>query len=1034
MRKIALLLFGVLLATTSLLAQTRTVTGRVITEKGQGIAGVTVATKSSKGGTQTDANGNFSISVSETDKVLIISSVGYKSENYKLDGSSVVNVVLQESNTVLDEVVVTGYSSQKKSTFSGAATVLKAANTVATVPVGAFDQALQGRAPGLQVSSGSGQPGTSATVTIRGIQSIQGSGTQPLYVIDGVPLPAGDVATINPNDFETITILKDANASALYGARGGVGVIVITTKRGKSGTSNFSYRSQFGFTQAPAATNFDLMNSREILQYEERLKLTGNPGWNYSKNNPVYGTLSATQQARYDFLLDSIGSINTDYSKILFRQGMSQSHDLNFSGGNEKTRFYLSASYFDQEGTDLTSRLKRYVARFNVDHTTGKLLMQFNMSAGYSVTTYSEGEFRGNSARNSFQIVWRAKPYEIPLDKDGKPIFGASTNLALKQVGNNIEGLQNTVNEQYQIKINAGLTLAYKLLPSLTIKNVFGIDVADDRWQRAIAPNSYIGSLQTNNSGFLAESYKVNAQLINTTGIVFSKKFNRNDLELGAYFEIIKGYQKGLGFSLFNLDKRLTETGQGAGALPIGAGQTTYPQNASSAKSEFGIRSYFATARYTYDGKYTLNANVRSDGTSRILNPSNREITTWSVGATWNVIAENFMQKQNLFTDLSVRATYGQVPNIGSIATNAFAVNGGLVSVTNYLGPQLPSFGTNTGFAGSAITGLNATTPGNPDLRIENVQKTNIGIDLAMFKSRLRLTFDYYSNKTIDLFVNQPLGATTGFGGTTLPINAGTMTNKGIEIALAVDVIKTKKIDLTVGFNHAINTNNIEDLGLVDDYQLGTFIIRKGLPYGSHYTQHYLGADPATGKPVFEKADGTSTTDPAQGANFATYGTFLPKHVGGFNLDFRYGNVTISALFSYQFDVTRYNNIENWITRGVAGYQSAVNGSKRLLTDQWEKPGDVKFYQSPSYDRGFNSSDIQDASFLRFRNLSIAYNIPGFDFKGTKVIKSARFYVQMQNIAIWSPWRGPDPEDNNNISLNEFPNPKMIVTGLDINF
>jgi hypothetical protein len=234
--------------------------------------------------------------------------------------------------------------------------------------------------------------------------------------------------------------------------------------------------------------------------------------------------------------------------------------------------------------------------------------------------------------------------------------------------------------------------------------------------------------------------------------------------------------------------------------------------------------------------------------------------------------------------------------------------------------------------------------------------------------------------------------------------------------------------------NHTINKNVIEDLGPVSEIPTGTFIIRKGLPYGSHYTQHYLGADPATGKPRFEKADGTETLDPGAAALFAKFGTFLPKHVGGFTLDYRFKNLSISALFSYQFKVSRYNNIENWITRGIAGYHSAVNASKRLLTQQWQKPGDNVFYQAPQYDRGFNSSDIQDAKFLRFRNLNFAYNIPMVSFKNMKVIKGARFYIQMQNIAIWSPWRGPDPEDNNNISLNEFPNPKMIVTGLDINF
>ena len=226
----------------------------------------------------------------------------------------------------------------------------------------------------------------------------------------------------------------------------------------------------------------------------------------------------------------------------------------------------------------------------------------------------------------------------------------------------------------------------------------------------------------------------------------------------------------------------------------------------------------------------------------------------------------------------------------------------------------------------------------------------------------------------------------------------------------------------------------IEDLGPVSEIPQGTFIIREGLPYGSHYTTHYLGADPATGRPRFEKQDGTVTLNPAEAYNFAKYGTFVPKHVGGFTLEFSYKRISLNALFSYQFDVTRYNNQENWVRRGIIGYHSAVNASRTLLTDQWQKPGDVKFYQSPAYDRGFNSSDIQDAKFLRFRNLVVAYNIPEVNVGSVRLFRSARFYVQGQNLAIWSPWRGPDPEDNNNISLNEYPNPKMFVAGLDINF
>jgi hypothetical protein len=317
---------------------------------------------------------------------------------------------------------------------------------------------------------------------------------------------------------------------------------------------------------------------------------------------------------------------------------------------------------------------------------------------------------------------------------------------------------------------------------------------------------------------------------------------------------------------------------------------------------------------------------------------------------------------------------------------------------------------------------------------MEYVEKFNIGVDFAMWRNRARFTVELYKNLTRDLFVNNPLNAETGFYQTGLNLNAGTMSNKGIEGSIAVDVVKTKDHLLTLGINHAYNTNKIESMGGVGEFVSGTFILKEGLPYGSHYTNHYIGADPTTGRPLYKKADGTSTTDIGQAGFFSDYGTFLPKHVGGFTLDYSFKRFTIGALFSYQFNVSRYNNIWNWITRGTPGYHNAVNASNVMFTNQWEKPGDNKLYQSPLYDRGFTSADIQDSKFLRFRSLNVSYNIPGFNVKGTKLVKSAKFYTQMHNIWIWSPWKGPDPEDNNNISLNEFPNPRMIVFGLDINF
>jgi hypothetical protein len=482
------------------------------------------------------------------------------------------------------------------------------------------------------------------------------------------------------------------------------------------------------------------------------------------------------------------------------------------------------------------------------------------------------------------------------------------------------------------------------------------------------------------------------------------------------------------------LDYRLQGSGQGAGTLPVG-NNTTYPQYGTSARSGFGIRSYFANGRYTYDNKYTVTANIRRDGTSRIVNPDNKQITTWSAGATWNAIQEGFFKNQQIFSDLRVRASYGVVPNIGSIATSSYGMlgtaAGSWVTVTNYQGPQLAGFSTSS-YPGSPITGLIPSSPGNPNYKIEKVQMANIGADFAVWQSRARFTVDFYKNTTVDLFVSQPLPAESGFA--TLNLNAGEMTNKGVEFTANVDVIKTRDFSFNLAFNHAININRIIDLGAVNEYFLGTFVIRKGLAYGSHYTYHYLGADPATGKPRYETADGKETTDIGEAGQFAKFGTYLPKHVGGFSGSIRYKGFTIDALFSYQFDVVRSNNIRNWITRGTIGYQASVNGSRELLTDQWQKPGDEKFFQGPQYDRQFTSSDLEDAKFLRFRSLNISYQFPSHIFNARSFVKGANFYVQMQNVAVWSPWRGLDPEDNNNISLNEYPNPRMIVSGVKINF
>lgn len=1033
--KVACLL---MLITSIAWAQSRTVSGRLTSqEDGTPLPGVNVVLKGTATGTTTDADGKFSLNV-EGGGTLIFSFIGLKTQEVEIGNQTVIDLQMTSDATQLNEVVIveTGYTHEKN--YAGASTTLSG-NIVARMPMASLDQALQGRVAGVLVNSGSGQPGSNATVRIRGVSSITGAGAQPLYVVDGTPV-LGALNGLNPNDILSQTVLKDAQAAALYGARGANGVIVITTRQGKSGENSIDFRTQYGVSVQPQPMNLPMMNTEQTLAYEEAVGLmvggiTG-PGWVDSPNNPSYALATPAVQAARDAELAAFKNNNRDYAKDLLQNGRTVSNELVAKGGTDKGRYYVSFNAFNQQGFASGTDFNRYTGRVNIDQRlANKLRVNLSSTVLNSVANYNYLE-AANSAANPFQIIWRAKPYEQVYKADGTLDFGASTATAPKSIANTIERQQATIYREKTLRVFGSLGLEYEIIKGLNLRNNFGVDLYFSTSMYEIRPNTYSGSLQTpGNSGTHQEAMINRSQIVNTTSLNYNTTFRqKHEIDAGIYFEALKVNNSGFGYSLYNLDKRLEETGQGASSLPVTAGQTTYPQNASGAKSQYGIRSYFATLKYAYDDKYIANINLRQDGTSRILNADNKEVFTWSAGLVWNASKESFLSSQNIISDLKVRATYGEVPNIGSIATSTYGTNGSgitnLYTVPNYLGPQIPSFGTSTAFQGSAISGLVPTTPGNPNLKIEKVKKINFGFDVSLF-NKATLIVDLYQNTTVDLFVSQRLSGTTGFGATNLNINAGQMSNKGIEVTLSGDIYRNKDLSVFASLNHAMNINNIDDLGQVDEYVTGTFLIKKGLPYGSHYSYDYIGADPATGNPTYrQKDESVVVTNSIAGVDQkATFGTYLPKHTGGFSLGVSWKGLTLSTLFSYQFDVMRYNNVWNWITAGYPGYINAVNQSSVLLTDQWMKPGDVKYYASPATTRQFTSQDIMDAKFIRWRDLTISYTLPK-----VKYFKEIRVYAKGQNLKIWSPWRGLDPEDDNNISLGEYPNPRQYVMGLDFTF
>jgi TonB-linked SusC/RagA family outer membrane protein len=1027
------------------LAQDRTISGKVTSaDDGAPIPGVNVVVKGTTIGAITDVDGIYTISTPSSATTLVFTFIGLQTQEVEIGSRTTIDVGMNQDVKQLSEVIVTGYTTEKN--YPGAATVIKG-DIMHRAPVASFDQLLQGRVPGVLVNSGTGQPGSNATVRIRGVQSVGSPNTPPLYVVDGVPLQ-GDLSGINPNDIETTYVLKDAAAGALYGSRGSAGVIVITTKKGKAGENSIDFRTQYGVSMKPQPMNFKMMNTEQTLAYEETVgnflyqttgatsSITG-PGWAYSPLNPSYAAQTAAEQSNRDALLAGFRANNRDFSEDLYRNGRTISNEVVARGGTQDGRYYMSFNAFNQEGFAMGSGFDRYTGRINIEQ---RLQDKFTMSLQSTIirTVSDFNAYDGiNSAATPFQIVWRAKPYEQVYKPDGTLDFGTSTALAPKTIANAIERQQSIIYKEKGLRVYGALSLQYDIMKGLSLKNNLGADIFTNSSMYEVKANTYSGSLTgvvgTGTSGRHNEAILSRQQLVNTTSLSYNNIFSsKHEVDAGLYFEAIRVNNNGFGYTLYNLDKRLEETGQGASNLPVTAGQTTYPQNAQGAKSQYGIRSYFATAKYTYDDKYAVNFSARQDGTSRILNPENKEIFTFSAGVNWNVINESFLQGINAISDLRVRATYGELPNINSIPTGSYGIaptglGYNLYGVTNYLGRQMATFGTSTAFAGSSLPGLVPTSPGNPDLVMERVKKSNVGFDLGLF-NRATLVVDFYQSVTVDMFISQRLSATTGFGATNLDINAGQMTNKGVEISLSGDIYKNNDLSISANLNHAINVNNIDDLGQVDQYVAGTFIIKKGMPYGSHYTYNYIGADPTTGMPAYKNLDGsTVVTNTLAGVDqMATFGTFLPKHTGGFSISAGWKGFTVSTLFSYQFDVSRYNNVYNWVTAGYPGYINAVNQSTELLTDQWMAPGDQKRWASPAATRQFTSADVMDAKFLRWRELSISYTLPKI-----KYFKDIRVYARGQNLKIWSPWKGWDPEDNNNISLNEYPNPKMFVVGLD---
>lgn len=966
-----ILLVCLLLQTSILFAQQRKITGEV-TDGNESIPGVTVMVKGSSNGTITNIDGKFEINAATGD-ILTFSFIGMETQEFAVGNQNTINVVLKSDQEELDEVVVVGYTTRKKGTATGALTTV--GEDAMEVPVVSFDQALQGKVSGMSVMTSSGQPGSTSSVRIRGVNSIN-AGSSPLYIMDGIPITAGDFAALNPNDIENVTVLKDASSTSIYGARAANGVIVITTKRGKKGEkAKITYSGRVGFSDL-AYGKWDLMNTTEKLDYEEMVGLR-TPG-------------------AYDRA--ALEAVNVDWRDVLYNDdAFTTSHDLTLSGAGENSNYYVSLGYLEQEGIAPASGIERYSMRINLSTNPRTWFKAgFNTTLGYTESTAPNNS--GNNLHNPSHAVYRLNPYYNPYNEDGSisdetfyENYGKPNPLA-------------TANDVYQnnnhLKLITSGFLEVKPIKQLSLKTQVGMDGYDSRSTNKVPPSLAV----QNGSGNVSESFSRSYNITMTNLATYKNTFaDRHNLTFLLGQEAIASVANGFGASGDGFtDDRL---------MILDSAPTQYATGGSVSKSNF--LSFFTRAEYNYDYKYYLDLSYRRDGSSR-FGEDNKWANFWSVGFMWDVKKENFL---------------ANVRPLNSLQVSLNAGTSGNSSIGNY--EHLAMLASGPIYNGE--TGMGFASLGNPDLTWENVLSYNLGIK-SSFYNRFSLNVEMYHKKTTDMLLSVPVSVTSGF--TSQRQNVGEMTNSGIEIELNADILKKTAFKWSVSANIGYNKNKITKLyGDTDEYVIGNSRTKLtvGESLGSFYIVRFAGVDPENGDPLWYTKDGGITNQYSTDNSVLLDKTYLAPLTGGFTTTFSFKGISLQAFFSWVDDKYMINNTRYYTE---SNGRFAQDQQSRKMFDAWTSDNrytDVPKYGNPTE---FDDRLLENASFMRLKNLTVSWDMPKrwLTSRTNDVLSGVRFYAQAQNLFTWTGYSGLDPEVDSNVQLGSYPASRTFLFGVDITF
>jgi len=946
--------------------------GRITDKKGDPLFGVTVRLKSSPAAVTTAPNGSYSIGVPNGMGVLEYSYVGYLTQTINVNHQSVINVQLEADDKSMGEVVIVGYGEVAKKDLTGSVSTIKS-DAFQNVPIVTIDQMLQGKAPGLQVSSISGQPGDGTTIRIRGGNSLSAS-NEPLYVVDGII--AGDDFNpnlLNPDDVMSIDVLKDASSTAIYGARGSNGVILITTKRGRSGKDKVSLNAYSGFQELPKF--IPMMNGREYAQLvNEQLQ---------SQGKPIFYTN-----------LDTVA--NTDWQREVTRKARQSNISAQISGGDQKSNYLLSANYSDQEGIIMNSEYKRYQFRSNFSRQVNRMLeVNSTLNLGSSVTDNNPVSLGGLDYYSSALGVAPTMPVYKP---DG--------TFALKREyssGNLNHPLAQAVYITNPIKRNnvlGNITLSLKPIDGLIIKSSFGSQldfIKNNRYESGQLPVA-----KANNSGGVAKvstSQEIMYLLENT--VTYNKQWSEHSLNALAGMTYQYDYKESVnaGGSKYPTD------GTSYNNLN-GTDQTTFA--IGSDYTDYAIVSYLGRVNYGFKSKYLVTLTGRVDGSSKFA-VNNKYAFFPAVAFAWRAIEEPWLRNIAVLSNLKLRASYGKVgnqaiPSYGSLTT---------LNASRYI------FGNN-----SNTLGYTQGNYGNPDLKWETTTQYDLGLEVGLFKNRLNFEVDLYSKRTDNLLNNQQLPEQTGYS--SLRTNIGSIQNRGIELLVSSVNIRNNHFSWTSSFNIAANKNKVLDLGGVDyiltqniSYAGNVSRLTLGEPVGTFWGANYYGtrktldpvkgavgynATPQLGEALYvdRNQDGVLSVD-----DYGVIGNSNPKYFGGFSNTFTYGRFNLNFYMSFSYGNQIMNIADAFYNSG-----DLLSNQYKTMVNRWSP--DNPDSDIPRFSRnGYipNTRWVYDGSYLRMKSLTLGYSLPGKVIKA-KWIQNINLYISASNLFILTSYPYYDPESN----------------------